>query len=309
MFIVKYRKIFYSISIFFLIASFFSIFFFGLNLGIDFKGGSSLEFVYSNERPNIDSIKEKINSLDFSPSIKDTYKIVPVGEKGYNLNLRNITEDERSSLVSLISSETENEVEIKKFNSVGPILGKEAARKSLVSIILVILFIILYLTFAFRKVSEPVSSWKYGIISVLALIHDIIIPTGIFATLGYYFIGFEINTLFVTAILVILGFSVHDTIVVFDRIRENLKESRLDKKHTNFDEIVGMSISQTMTRSINTSITTLFAVLMVYLFGPASIKSFSLILIIGVLFGTYSSIFIASNLLITVEKFKKRSVK
>jgi preprotein translocase subunit SecF len=309
MFIVKNRKIFYSISIFFVVASIVAVSILGLTFGIDFKGGSSVEFVYSSERPSVDVVKAKIDSLNFNPSIVDSYKIVPTGDKGYNLNLRTITETERNSLILAISSSTSNSVEIKKFNSVGPILGKEAAIKSLVSIVLVILFIILYLTFAFRKVSEPVSSWKYGIISIVALLHDITIPTGVFAVLGHYLLGFEVDTLFVTAILVILGFSVHDTIVVFDRVRENLKNNRSEKKPKEFDEVVGMSISQTFIRSINTSLTTLFAVLVVYLVGPEATKAFALTLLIGVFFGTYSSIFIASNLLVTVQKFQDRKKK
>ncbi|MCX6717561.1 MAG: protein translocase subunit SecF [Candidatus Taylorbacteria bacterium] len=154
-----------------------------------------------------------------------------------------------------------------------------------------------------------VSSWKYGIISIVALLHDITIPTGVFAVLGHYLLGFEVNTLFVTAILVILGFSVHDTIVVFDRVRENLKNNRSEKHPRPFDEVVGMSISQTFIRSINTSLTTLFAVLVVYLVGPEATKSFALVLLIGIFFGTYSSIFIASNLLVTVQKWQDRKKK
>lgn len=305
MFIVKYRKIFYSLSVLFVLCSVLAISFWGLTAGIDFKGGSSIEFVYSGDRPSIDTIKTELDKLSFNPSIVGLYSVVPVSEDGYILKLRNITEEERVSIVSAIPKNN-SEIEFKKINSVGPTLGTEAKNKSIVSLILVILFIVLYLTFAFRKVSKPVASWKYGVISIIALCHDVIIPTGIFAILSHYFNGFEVDTLFVTAILVILGFSVHDTIVVFDRVRENLKNNKNTKEEKSFEEIIGMSINQTFIRSLNTSLTTLFAILVVYLIGPVATKNFALVLLFGLSFGTYSSIFVASNLLVTVEKWQNK---
>jgi len=309
MFIVKFRKIFYGISALLFIISIGAMCVWGLNFGIDFKGGTSVGFQYANERPTIEVVKAEIDSLTFSPSISGSYTLVPTGDKGYNLSLRTITEEERVALVAAISANTANPVTVNNFNSIGPVLGQEAAQKSLISIILVILCIVLFLTFAFRKVSQPVSSWKYGIISIVALMHDVIIPTGVFVILGHYFAGFEIGTLFVTAILVILGFSIHDTIVVFDRVRENLKNNRSEKHPRPFDGVVGMSISQTFIRSINTSLTTMLAIFVVYLIGPAATKDFSLTLIIGIFCGTYSSIFIGSNLLVTVQKFQDRKKK
>ncbi|MFA5934693.1 MAG: protein translocase subunit SecF [Candidatus Paceibacterota bacterium] len=306
MFIVKNRKVFYGISVLLIVCSVLAVSIFGLTLGIDFKGGSSMEFVYSETRPDVSIIDSQIKSLNFNDPI-GLYSVVPLGEKGYVLKLRTVTDTERSSIVSAISSDTTNKVEFKKINSVGPTLGAEAEKKAATSLVLVILFIVLYLTFAFRKVSDPVASWKYGIISIIALCHDVIIPTGIFAILGHYFTGFEVDTLFVTAILVILGFSVHDTIVVFDRVRENLKNNRSDKGGRGFEEIVGMSVKQTFIRSINTSLTTLLAILVVYLIGPMATKNFALTLLFGIFFGTYSSIFIASNLLVTVEKWQKKN--
>ena len=170
---------------------------------------------------------------------------------------------------------------------------------------LVILGIVLYITFAFRKVSEPISSWKYGLVAIAALVHDVLIPTGVFAVLGH-FLGYEVDTLFVTALLVILGFSVHDTIVVFDRVRENLRHSTGRKP---FDQIVGESVSQTFTRSINTSLTTLLALIVLYFFGGSTTEHFSLALIIGIAAGTYSSIFIGSPLLVTLNLWKGKSKK
>ena len=306
MFIVKNRRIFYTVSIALILTSITALFVWGLSFGIDFKGGSSLEFQYTVSRPSVDVVKAEIDNLNFEPTIKGIYTLLPTGDKGYTLNLRTLTEPERSALVSAIASNSANSVEIKKFNSVGPTLGREAAIKSLISIILVIFCIVLFLTFAFRKVSEPVSSWKYGIISIVALSHDVIIPTGVFAILNHFYHGFEVDALFVTAILVILGFSIHDTIVVFDRVRENLRNNHGIKNPKTFEEIVGASISQTFIRSINTSLTTLLAILVVFLVGPVATKNFALTLLVGIFFGTYSSIFIGSNLLVTVEKWQQK---
>ena len=162
-----------------------------------------------------------------------------------------------------------------------------------------------FIAFALRKVSEPVSSWKYGFIAVIALLHDVIVPTGVFAVLGHYF-GYEIDTLFVTALLVVLGFSVHDTIVVFDRVRENLTLSKVHRDKNPFDKIIGQSVSQTFMRSINTSLTTILALVALYIFGAESTRHFSLALIVGITAGTYSSVFIGSPLLVTFDKWQNR---
>lgn len=307
MFIVKNRKIFYTFSLLLIAASIAALSMWGLTFGIDFKGGSSVQFEYSQLRPDISVVQEQINSLNFEPTIKGGYTLVPSGDKGYTLNLRTVTEAERTSLISAISSNVANPVEIKKFNSVGPTLGKEASIKAFISIILVILCIVLFLTFAFRKVSEPVASWKYGVVSIIALSHDVIIPTGVFAILNHIYHGYEVDTLFVTAILVILGFSIHDTIVVFDRVRENLRNNHGVKNPKNFEEIVGDSISQTFIRSINTSVSTLLAIAIVYFLGPVATRNFALTLFVGIFFGTYSSIFIGSNLLVTLEAWQKKA--
>lgn len=302
MFVVKNRKIFYTLSIVLVLVSVVALSIWGLAFGIDFKGGSSIEFQYIADKPALDVVKLQIDSLNFEPSIKGVYSLTPYGTNGYVLNLRTITEIERTQLISSITTNSSSTVEFKKFNSVGPALGKEAKIKSLISIILVLFCIVLFITFAFRKVSEPVSSWKYGVISIIGLCHNIIIPAGIFAILEHFYHGFEVDTLFVTAILVIIGFSIHDTIVVFDRVRENLRNNSVSKNKKSFEEVVGASISQTFVRSINTSLTTLIAILVVYLIGPIATKNFALVLFIGIFFGTYSSIFVASNLLVTVEK-------
>ncbi|MBA3046872.1 protein translocase subunit SecF, partial [Candidatus Falkowbacteria bacterium] len=173
-------------------------------------------------------------------------------------------------------------------------------RKSVLAIIIVLIAIVLYIAWTFRKVSKPVASWKYGLAAIIALFHDVIITVGIFAVLGKFF-GVEINTAFVAAILTVLGYSVNDTIVVFDRVRENLPKSEED-----FEGTINTSVNQTITRSINTSITTLLVLLSIVFFGGATIRDFILALSIGVFVGTYSSIFLASPILVIWEKIRNR---
>jgi preprotein translocase subunit SecF len=294
MFIVKYRKIWYTFSLLLVAASIFSVFYFGLKLGIDFTGGSFLEVTFNGNRPEISILQEKINELNLG-----VVSLQPAGEAGLFVRSRTISEEEHQKLVSTLSSVAPL-TEI-RFDSIGPVIGKELAQKSIYAVILVIIMIILYIAFAFRQVSRPVSSFKFGFMAIIALVHDITLPLGVFAILGK-FLGVEIDILFVTAILTVLGFSVHDTIVVFDRVRENLRKG-VGKE---FEETVGISVSQTVTRSINTSLTVILVLLSIFLFGGETTKYFSLTLIIGVFFGTYSSIFLASPLLVTIYKFQNR---
>lgn len=299
MWIIKHRTIFYVFSLILIIASVFSFFKWGLNFGIDFTGGTLIEVGYS-QRPDQTLLQEQLVALDDSATVR------PSGTNGYLIKMKPVDQAEKAKVMDILkineSASTTSKAELKTFDSIGPILGKEALRKAMVSIVLVIVGIVLFITFAFRKVSEPVSSWKYGLVAIVALVHDVIIPTGAFSILGHFY-GYEIDTLFVTAILVILGFSVHDTIVVFDRVRENL---RLQGKRTSFENIVGESINQTIVRSINTSLTTLIALVVLYFVGGNATEHFSLALIIGIAAGTYSSIFVGSALLVTIEKWSKK---
>src|SRR3989344_9156117 len=295
MYIVNHRKIFYALSGVIIAASFILLIVWGLPLSIDFKGGTLLEIKYEGDRPSASDIREKIAPLSLRESIR------PTGDAGYIIRARHIEESERAGLMTELSFAGEKKVEQVRFDSVGPLLGREAALKSFISNGLVILCIVLFIAFAFRKDSEPVSSWKYGLIAVAALAHVVIVPTGAAVLLGH-FAGFEADTLFVTALLVILGFSVHDTIVVFDRVRENLRLNKEYNERKEFSDIVGKSISQTFTRSVNTSLSTLLALVVLYLLGAEATRDFALILLIGIVAGTYSSICLASPLLVTVEK-------
>ncbi|MEK7642163.1 MAG: protein translocase subunit SecF [Patescibacteria group bacterium] len=299
MWVIKYRKIFYAIALLLVVGSFVSFGIWGLKPSIDFTGGTLIEVSYPNGRPGQAEISSRLASIDSAASIR------AAGTDGYIIRMKPISQEEKAAVFSALSPDVASQAVEKNFSSIGPVLGKEALRKSLMSILFVLLAIVLFITFAFRKVSEPVSSWKYGLIAVISLAHDVIIPTGVFAFLGH-FAGYEVDTLFVTALLVVLGFSVHDTIVVFDRVRENLRHASSNKP---FEEVVGDSISQTFTRSINTSLTTLLALIVLYFVGGPSTEHFSLALIIGIAAGTYSSIFIGSPLLITIERWGKKGKK
>jgi len=338
--IISKTKIWLSISGALVVASILALFIFGLKPGIDFTGGSLLEIEYKGERPPVSWVQEKLSSLELGNT-----SIQPVSEKGYILRLKEINEEvHQQALVNLSdidvsSSEGEfdeseanaigitadgREIPIKieavgagednsavqkfnsdileqmRFESVGPSIGEELKRKSLYAMVIVLLVIIAYIAWSFRKVSKPVASWKYGLAAIVALFHDVLIVVGVFALLGR-FSGVEIDTSFVAAILTVLGYSVNDTIVVFDRIRENLPRSEED-----FAGTVNISLKQTIGRSINTSLTTLLVLLSILFFGGDTIKYFVLALVIGAVVGTYSSIFLASPLLVVWEKWQRK---
>jgi preprotein translocase subunit SecF len=290
MFVIKYRKIFYAISTVLIVASLYGIFAFGMKLGIDFTGGSNLEVAFQSA-PDTEAIKGRVDTLGIGE-----YSLRQTGTNGVIIRSRDLSEPERQSLVTAVAGGDQSAV-VKNFDSVGPILGEELRGKALMSIIFVIIAIVLFITFAFRHVSKPVASWKYGMVAIVALLHDIIVPAGAFAYLGHFH-GVEIDALFVTALLVVLGFSVHDTIVVFDRIRENLLTRRSGEA---FADIVNHSIVQTLPRSINTQLTSMFTLTALLLFGGTSIRNFVAILLIGLISGTFSSIFNAAQLLVVWE--------
>ncbi|KKS16481.1 MAG: Protein translocase subunit SecF [Parcubacteria group bacterium GW2011_GWB1_41_6] len=289
------RKITYFISGSLVGLSVVGLLLWGLNLGIDFTGGSLLEIGYSENPPSIQEIKDVLGKYNLGE-----LKIQPAGDSGFILRFKNIDEKTHQEILAGLTAEKNSLIE-KRFVSIGPVIGQELKQKSLLALILVGLMIVAYIAFAFRKVSKPVSSWKYGVAAVLALAHDVLIPTGVFSFLGHFY-GLEIDILFVTALLTILGFSVHDTIVVFDRIRENLKK----RKEDSFEKAVNVSINETLTRSVITSLTVLFVLFALFFLGSQSVKYFSLALILGVSFGTYSSIFLASPLLVTWQKLASR---
>lgn len=299
MFVIKNKKIFIGISVLLVVASLFCLFFFGLRVGIDFKGGALTEVNYKTARPIQTDLEAPLAALNIGSVL-----LQPTGEMGYIVKTRDLNEQEHAGLLKALSEGDKSPLEEKSFNSIGPSVGKELTRKAIIAIILVSLGIILFIAFAFRKVSKPVSSWKYGIIAIISLLHDVIIPVGIF-TLISHFMGVEMDTLFVVAILTVLGLSVSDTIVIFDRIRENIRGQAMINK-INFPEVVGKSLEQSFVRSICTSLTVILVLLALFFFGPASTKYFSLMLVFGMFFGTYSSIFLASPILVWVEEIQAK---
>jgi len=297
MFVIKHRKIFLIISSVMTIIPIILLFVWGLKPGIDFVGGSILEVSYPDGRPDIKVVQQRIDNLPIG-----NYSVRPMGENSYVARTKFLNENERVALLNSLSSNGENKIVEEKLNSIGPTIGQELKNKAYVAILLSILFIVLFIAFAFRKVSKPVSSWKYGVVSIMTLAHDILIPTGVFLFLSK-FAGAEIDVLFITALLAILGYSINDTIIVFDRIRENLN---IRYQHHNsretFEETIGKSLGQTYGRSFNTSFTTFLTVLALYIFGGSVTQNFALVLMAGVIAGTYSSIFIAAPLLLLISR-------
>jgi len=287
MFIIKYKKIFVSISAILVVLSIASIFIFGVNFGIDFKGGSLTEIVFENVRPEQKEIEEALVPLSFGGVV-----VQPIGTDGYSIKTRDLTEAERSAMIAVFGADAHEE----SFTSIGPSVGAELVRKSIISFILVALGIIFFIAFSFRKVSKPVSSWKYGLIAIVTLIHDVTIPVGGFVILSHFY-GGEVDTLFIVAILTVLGLSVSDTIVVFDRIRENIRIGHFKT----FEETVGKSIEQVFARSIATSVTVILALLALVFFGPKSTQTLAIMLTAGMFLGTYSSLFLASPLLVIIN--------
>jgi preprotein translocase subunit SecF len=290
MFIVKHRKIFFTISLITIALSFYAMVTKGFNAGIDFKGGSIIEVSY-DKRPDIETLKSTLDKAGFTDA-----RIQMAGDSDVVVKTRALSEADRQKLSTTLALPG-LKMEEKRFSSIGPTIGAELRTKAWYAIILVMIGIVLFIAYAFRHVSEPISSWKYGMITTATLLHDIIVPAGVFVWLGK-----EVDTLFIVALLSIMGISVHDTIVVFDRIRENLKL----KVSNDFATTVGTSLRQTFTRSINTSLTVMLVLATLFFYGPASTKDFSLILWIGIFIGTYSSVFIASPLLVVLEKWQNR---
>jgi preprotein translocase subunit SecF len=300
MFVVHYRKVFFIFSGILLLISIAAMFTFGFNFGIDFKGGSITQVSYQTAYPDQQMIKAELDTLKLG-----NYLLQPTGTTGYILRTRELTKEESQTLFTALSLNNKYPATIDKYDSIGPVVGNELKNKAYTAIALVIVCIVLFVTYAFRKVSEPVQSWKYGLATIIALIHDVIIPTGLFIIFIHYH-GGEIDVLFVSAILAILGYSVHDTIVVFDRVREHLRTNKEDRTKEPFETTVGKSVSETFGRSINTSLTIFLVLLVLYMLGPVTTREFSLVLLIGIIVGTYSSIFVAAPLLVTLEKIQNK---
>jgi preprotein translocase subunit SecF len=293
--VTKYRAVWYVISAVLILASCISLAAYGLKQGIEFTGGSLIALRFE-ERPVSPEVEQVLR--DTIPELGSVV-IQPAGEKDLQIRMKALSEDEHQKAVTAIKGKWNSAQEL-QFYAIGPVIGQELRSKSIQGLLIVLAVIMAYVAYAFRKVAAPVQSWKYGAITIFTAFHDTILPLGVFALLGH-FAGVEIGTPFVAAILTILGYSITDTIVIFDRVRENLT-----KADGTFAHILDISVRQSFTRSFNTSVTTLLSLVAIYLFGGASLHEFTLALIIGIATGTYSSLFIAAPMLLTVDKISKR---
>lgn len=295
MYIVNHRSFFFWLTGLILAGAIAAIVFFGLPLGIDFTGGSLMQVTYPGARPALSTIQGEINNLALGP-----VSVRAQGENGVNIRVRNLTPLEHASVLAAISG-TASTTEL-AYTSVGPSLGSQFTAKAVWALIAVIFAIMLYIAFAFRKVSRPVPSWGYGITVVAMLAIDIIVPAGFYAVLCHY-TGAEVDSLFIVALLALLGYCVNDVIVIFDRVREHLAKNEKENKKEAFELTIGKSIDETMTRSINTGTTVVLALLALIFLGAPATRDFALVMLVGVAIGTFSSIARSAPLLIPLANW------
>ena len=295
---LKLRKLYYLFSFLLVGGSLIGLIVFGLNWGIDFQGGSALTFQYLDGRPTAVAIKGAL-----SETVSEAINIRLVGEKEVTvqINSRNVDQEDKMEMIGLLEELGEIEKTSINFESISPIIGRELNQKTRTVIIFSIIIILLYISFTFRKIAHPLPSWQYGLAALIALLHDVLITLGVFVIIGELY-GVQINIPIITALLVVFGYSVNDSVVVFDRIRENL----LKGIGKDYFDTVNISLNQTLKRSLNTSLTTLLALLSIFFFGGIALHFFALALIIGIVSGTYSSFFLASPLLANYYLLKKR---
>lgn len=270
------------------------IFVFGLRLGIDYKGGTNIEFK-SDNKDRLSLTEEVLKSRSIN-----TYQIKEGGNNAVVLRLPELSNESHIALAKQLNEKLGSYTET-SYDTVGPTISKDLTWKSVEAVILASIGIILYIAFAFRRVPKPLSSWKFGTSAVIALIHDLLITTGIIVVIGHFVPWMEIDVLFITALLTIMGFSVHDTIVVYDRLRENF----IKNPHQDIELTAEESVNQTLARSINTSMTVIIVLLALFLLGGTAVRHFVLTLIVGIFFGTYSSIFVATAIVVMWHKKTK----
>lgn len=342
--IIKYRKISFVVSTVLFLTSVVLLITIGLKPGIDFTGGSLIEVSFATERPSIQEVEEALTSFDLGevqvqPAGEDNMilRMRFITEDEHQAILEGLrtafpaageraaeSQEDTSSVTVETSDGEAMEVTIgddgalvldgsipssgqtyavieERVETIGPSISAHLKERAWEIGLAVIVAIVLYIAYAFRKVSKPVSSWKFGITAIIALVHDVAIVIGVFALLGHFY-GVEVNIPFVVALLTILGYSVNDTIVVFDRIRENL----IKLGYSKFEQTVNKGVNETLVRSLNTSVTTLLVLFALFFFGGETIKYFALALIVGAIAGTYSSIFLASPLLVVWERMGKK---
>lgn len=297
--IMKRSKIWMGLSGLLLVVALASMSIYGMRLGLDFTGGTMLEVKLNNETTTSEMVIEDVSAVETELAVDLGEPQVVMTEEGTSIiRLKHITDEQRASIIAKLMEDSP-ELEEVRFTTVGPTIGDTLKTKALTALVLTSLMIVLYIAFAFRKLPKEVSAWRFGVSAIVALLHDVLMVIGLFSILGHYW-GVEIDALFITALLTIMGFSVHDTIVVFDRIRENL---RYRKEGESLEETTNKALNQTMARSINTSVCTLITIVALLIFGADSLRMFVLALVVGITAGTYSSIFIASPLMVLWSKW------
>lgn len=298
--LLKYKNYFFALSLLIIIPGIIAFFAWGLKLGIDFEGGTLWEVKFTDQQKQV--LPADLSSFISKDGVEVSQATV-TANKTVIVRLK-VTDEAKIKELKGKIVEKFGKTEDVRLDTVGPTISKELTQKALLAVSVSILAIVLFISWSFRKVPKPTSSIAFGFCTVFALVHDVIVVVGIFAILGH-FANIEIDSLFITALLTVIGFSVHDTIVVFDRVRENLI------KHSgySFEEVVNHSLTQTLGRSLNTSLTAIFVLVALFLFGGETIKTFVLALLIGIISGTYSSIFNAAPLLVVWHKISQNRRK
>lgn len=288
LFLGRKKKLWFGISIGLFVVGVAFLVIWKLPLGIDFRGGAQIDLSF--DKPVGESeLREKIATY---PGV-NALVVTKTDQTTLTLRMLPITSAEHQEVIKKIGEEF-GPVTEKQYQLVGPSVSRDLTRKAIIAVVLASLFIIFYLAYAFRAVTFPASSWRFGVVAVVALLHDLVITAGTFAILAHFF-HFEVDASFITALLTVMGFSVHDTIVVFDRVRENLLKHK--GENINFEAIADMSLGQTLNRSLATSLTVIFTLTALTIMGGESIRGFVVTLLVGIVIGTYSSIFTATPLL------------
>lgn len=287
---MKFKVWYFVISLLIILPGIYFLITSGLKLGIDFTGGALLEYKFEKD-VNAQDLRKVVSAQNI-----EVGQLTLTSDKAYIIRTKPLDQSKINQLKNTLS-EKFGKVDERRVEFVGPVIGSELRQKAILGITLASVMIVLYIAFSFRKIPKPQSSWKFGITAVVALLHDILVVVGAFSILGK-FLGVEVDTLFVTALLTIIGFSVHDTIVVFDRVRENLTKN-IGRK---FIDVANLSVVQTLGRSLNTSLTVVFVLLAMLLFGGDTLRWFIFALLLGIISGTYSSIFNATALLVWWEE-------
>lgn len=293
---IKYTKYYFLISALFIVPGLIALMVFGLKPSIDFTGGSRYEIQIPDSNFSSAEVEEKIAEKEI-----DVVTVQKINDTNFIIRTDILDQQGKEKLAKGIE-EVFPEAQERSFETVGATIGRETTLNAFYAVVIASVAIALYIAIMFREVSRPVASWKFGVAAIAALIHDVLVVVGAFAILGYFF-HIEVDSLFITALLTVIGFSVHDTIVVFDRIRENIKKHA----HVSFEVNVNNSILETLNRSLNTSITVVLVLLMLLLFGGDSIRWFVVALLIGIISGTYSSIFNASQILVVWYQWGKKN--